>query len=450
MSNLEVINKIKNLSDDERGLLLFKLKEGYKSGAISLNNERAKRLVAYVQDDDTQNFDDLKNHLKQSLPDYMVPSSIIKVENIPTLPNGKIDKKGLQGLGVDSNLTIPNPIVDNNLTGPENETEERLIAIWEDVLGFSPIRVDDNFFEIGGDSILSIQIIAKARKIGIELKANQLFENQNIRDLANSILKVENVEKKWNFVTPIRKEGTGKPLFCIHSGGGHVFFYGLLKDYLKSNRPIYALQPSGINAGEDMHKDIEEMSKDYLEAIREIQPHGPYNILVYCFSISVGNEMSILLDKVNEKINIIVVDTMASAWNATGFETLRVRILSFIKRFFMNPVKTIRSFYIERAYMVNSVVIKLFGKSYEKELERLKANLRRISLIYKWKPHNGHVSLILTHKPDEKFQNHIIDSWKKVAKGGVNVHYTKGYHTTLFEKPDIEYVSEKIDLTIQD
>jgi non-ribosomal peptide synthase protein (TIGR01720 family) len=111
----------------------------------------------------------------------MIPSSIKILDDIPLLPNGKVDKKEL--------LKINEEVADfdtnqGGILNPKNNIETILVQIWEDVLGFSPINTNDNFFEIGGDSILSIQIVAKARKEGVNLNANQLFENQTISELA--------------------------------------------------------------------------------------------------------------------------------------------------------------------------------------------------------------------------------------------------------------------------
>lgn len=448
MTERSIIQKIEQLSLDERKLLSIRLDELMKQGDLkSVNSESPKKLVAYVQSNDILDQKALKSYIKDHVPDYMVPSSIVAIEDIPLLPNGKVNKKALskaQKVIKEEDSYTPTVIA------PKNKTEEQLVEIWEEVLGFSPISTQDNFFEIGGDSILSIQIISKARKIGIKLAANQLFDHQTIADLAGYISENENKEDKWEYMAALRKGGSKKPLFCIHSGGGHVFFYGLLKDYMKPGRPIYALQPSGLYEGEKMHRSIEEMSADYLKAMREIQPQGPYNVLVYCFSTSVGNEMSIQLGKLGEEINIIVMDTMASPWNANDHGTIKVRLQSFSKRLFMAPLKTIKLFFKDRVYLIEPLLVKLFGKDHQKELEKLKANLRRMSVTYQWKKHHGKVSLILTEKPDQRFQNLIIDSWKKYAQGGVTIFPTKGNHTTLFEEPDIQYVSKKIDECIVD
>lgn len=430
----DIEKTISNYSTVNRAIVLVKETAG-----------KPKRLVAYLKINNFYKEQELKDNLKRELPSYMIPNDFIIVENIPLLPNGKADKKALDSI-------TPNTFVTNNkiVETPKNEIEEKLLKIWEETLNISPISTKDNFFEIGGDSILSIQVISKARRNDIMLSPNQLFEHQTITELAERLLKPENKNEEWNFIAQLRG-GEGKnPLFCIHSGGGHVFFYGLLKKYLKKDRPIYAIQPVGLYGTQEMHRSVEEMTNEYLKAIREIQPHGPYNILVYCFSTSVGNEMAIQLDKVGEEINIIVADTMASPWNATDSDSLKTRITSFLKRFLMNPLKSIKVALKDRIYIYQAIKAKYFGEVKEKQLEELKANLRKISVDYTWKKHNGKVSLLITDKPDKSFNKFIIKSWEKYAKGGITLYPTKGNHTTLFEEPDVEFVSEQIDKCIKD
>ena len=109
----------------------------------------------------------------------MIPSKLIQLDELPRLPNGKVDINSLK-MPVDEKTSFSKP----DATTPQTEVELNLVEIWEEVLGFRPIGVHDNFFEIGGDSILSIQIVAKARKKGIFLAPNQLFEHQTISELA--------------------------------------------------------------------------------------------------------------------------------------------------------------------------------------------------------------------------------------------------------------------------
>jgi non-ribosomal peptide synthase protein (TIGR01720 family) len=128
-----------------------------------------KRLVAYIISPNAEN---LRQFLKNKLPDYMIPSAFISLSAFPLTANGKIDRKAL-----------PNPdlsIQRNSLVLPRTPNEEILYQIWTEVLGRETISIHDNFFELGGDSILSIQIIAKANQKGLKLTPKQLFEHQTI------------------------------------------------------------------------------------------------------------------------------------------------------------------------------------------------------------------------------------------------------------------------------
>ncbi|MEH2077515.1 MAG: amino acid adenylation domain-containing protein [Nostoc sp.] len=138
-----------------------------------------KRLVAYIvpQPQITPTVSVLRSFLKEKLPEYMIPSAIAILESLPLTPNGKIDRRAL-----------PEPEartgIENSLVAPRTLIEEKLTQIWEQVLRVEQIGIHDNYFELGGDSILSIQIISRAKVAGIELTIKQLFANQTIAQLA--------------------------------------------------------------------------------------------------------------------------------------------------------------------------------------------------------------------------------------------------------------------------
>lgn len=197
-------HRIKALSPKARKLLLVKLKEVIDLKTEQTANNSRKRILAYVQGNEGFSVDRFKEDLKKKLPDYMMPSRIIPLSSMPLLPNGKIDRKQLATMAVEEKKSFPvqiEQVLDDRLS----KIEQQLVIIWEETLGFSPIRKDDNFFEIGGDSILSIQILAKARKAKIILQANSVFEHQTIAELAlfaketlqNDISVEEKLVKIW-------------------------------------------------------------------------------------------------------------------------------------------------------------------------------------------------------------------------------------------------------------
>jgi len=137
------------------------------------------KLVGYIiANGNAPELGELRSHLQQTLPDFMVPSGFVVLDAWPLTPNGKIDRKALPDAG-SGKLTVNTEYV-----APANRNEEILAAIWGELLGTEHIGVHDNFFELGGDSILSIQIIARANQRGLRLKPKQLFQNQTIRELA--------------------------------------------------------------------------------------------------------------------------------------------------------------------------------------------------------------------------------------------------------------------------
>ncbi len=135
-----------------------------------------RRLVAYVVVKQEVSSQELRAYLGEKLPDYMVPSAFVQLEQMPLTANGKVDRRAL-----------PRPELDSSrgeYVGARTREEEILCQIWSEVLGVERVSVEDNFFELGGDSILSIQVIARARQAGLQLTPRQFFERQTIAGLA--------------------------------------------------------------------------------------------------------------------------------------------------------------------------------------------------------------------------------------------------------------------------
>lgn len=174
MSKLSITSRIQNLNLAQRTMLAKKIGELRREGE---SGPARSRLVAYVIGTTDLDAGDLKTYSKSWLPDYMVPDAVVQLEKLPRLPNGKVDFQA---------LPEPDGQTDSNESyqPSSDETQQLLVNIWEEVLSFQPIGIHDNFFEIGGDSIVSIQIVAKAREAGLEITPDQLFENQTISELA--------------------------------------------------------------------------------------------------------------------------------------------------------------------------------------------------------------------------------------------------------------------------
>ena len=170
--------RIKKLSGQQKFLLARQIGAGHTT-KTSGQNSSTQNIVAYLVADEPIETNDLRERLKDKLPEYMIPAKFVQLGELPRLPNGKIDVNSLKLPVEDASSFFK-----TGASVPQTEAELQLVEIWEEVLGFRPIGVHDNFFEIGGDSILSIQIVTKARQKGIFLAPNQIFEHQTISELA--------------------------------------------------------------------------------------------------------------------------------------------------------------------------------------------------------------------------------------------------------------------------
>jgi amino acid adenylation domain-containing protein/non-ribosomal peptide synthase protein (TIGR01720 family) len=137
------------------------------------------RLVAYVVPaaPDQAPASELRDHLAGLLPPHMVPSAFVPLERLPLTPNGKTDRRALPEPGAAHTAAGPR-------TAPRTDTEKRIARIWADVLGVPEVGAHDNFFHLGGDSILSMQVVSRLRRDGLHLATRDLFTHQTVAELA--------------------------------------------------------------------------------------------------------------------------------------------------------------------------------------------------------------------------------------------------------------------------
>lgn len=351
------------------------------------------------------------------------------------------------------NETIEKTNDASQIVSPKNKTQLELLKIWENLLNKNNISITDNFFEIGGKSLLAIKMFTLIeKKLKIKISPITLLEYPNIEALSKYIIEDKN-NTPWNYVVPIKTSGSNNPLFCIHGGGGYVFFFNPIANALDKETPVYAIQPSGISGNEKMHQNIEEMAKDYAKEIKDIQPNGPYNLLVYCFSPAVGIEIADAFKKQGDTTNLIVIDSIIKQEDFTDPTRIKMRLSGFFKRLTSNPISAIKLM-ISNNYerFLEPTVIQLFASSNKKNLEKIKQNLIRIYKLYKWdKKHPGVTNLILTEKPDKKLNPTYINAWNSITTQDVNVLFTEGVHHQLFSSPHADLLAEKIEkVMIQD
>ena len=256
--------------------------DGVKQAVVIAREDRPgdKRLVGYVTG--TADPAGVRAALAERLPAYMVPAAIVALEALPLTPNGKLDKRA---------LPAPEYRDTDRYRAPDNAVEEILAGIYAQVLGLERVGVEDSFFDLGGDSLLAIRVIAAINTaLDAGLAVRTLFDAPSVRSLSQRLGSPDSAVE----VVPVEvlQEGTGVPLCCIHEGTGLSFFYRGLGDYLDC--PIIGISQAPQN-GEAEPGSIRDMAKNYADRLQAVYPVGPYKVLGWSFGGAVAHELAIEL-----------------------------------------------------------------------------------------------------------------------------------------------------------
>ncbi len=272
-----------------------------------------KRLVAYIvlHQDQAAIADDLKSHVMKQVPAYMVPSVFVLLDVLPLTPNGKVDRKA---------LPVPEPsrsTAQDNFVAPTLPLHHQLVHIWEDLLGVQPIGIKDDFFELGGHSLLAARLLDRIAQVcGKGLPLSTLFAGATIEQLATALMGEAKTDSRAPLVA-VQASGSRRPFFFLHGQWtGGAFYSRELARHLGSDRPFYLLEPYKFD-GLRVPPTFEAMAAAHIEALRSIQPEGPYLLGGWCNGGLIAYEIARQLHAQGQSVDLLVLmdpDPPASRW----------------------------------------------------------------------------------------------------------------------------------------
>ncbi|HVR95001.1 MAG TPA: amino acid adenylation domain-containing protein [Thermoanaerobaculia bacterium] len=406
-------------------------------------------LVGYVVADEIHaTAAELRRFLGERLPVYMVPSAFVFLNELPLTTGGKVDRNAL------SASALPERTRDGERLAPRDVLELRLVRLWEELLGIQPVGVQDDFFELGGHSLLAVQLVAGIQKsFGRTLPLAALLRNPTVERLA-AVLR-EGGDPARGVLVELAP-GTGRPFFCVHAVGGEVLSYVSLARQLEVDRPVFGIQ-AGLQAQGDA--TVEEMAARYVQAIREVQPEGPYSLGGWSMGGVVAFEMACQLERQGEAVEpVVLIDSLAPgrteervvqdgelvalfAHDVARLFGLGLPPLPSLSEGFedLNTEDALRwlSAEAERAGILPAGA---GSGEVQRRFKVFQANFRALE-SYSGGPC---AALVILFKAAETVRPEVDLGWSRLSRGPVEVHALPGDHYTLLQPPHVQALAARL------
>jgi amino acid adenylation domain-containing protein len=417
-----------------------------------------KRIVAYIIPTDKYlTIEQIKEAVKNHLPDYMIPAAFVLMDVFPYTVSGKVDRNALPFPEITSTQV-------DQFVAPSSEMELYLTGLWQDLLRLDNLGVKDDFFELGGNSLLAIQMIVRIEKDkDKQLPLVSVFENATIEKLSK-LIQGNLTPEAYHTLVALKASGSRPPLYLIHGDSLNVLSFVGLTKHIHPDQPVYGLQPKGMDGKSDPIDSIEAIAAYYNKAIIAKFPEGPYAIAGYSFGGYVAVEMAKQMKAEGRPVFMIgLFDT--NVINAENYLTwskqLRRKLLRQFPKFkwivqsiLQNPAKALgyqftslknrlRSF-----FNMGSKAVLPEVSGYLKMMDKINAVHHQALLHYNLAPFQDKVVLFKAQDRVYFVDDFDFLGWRKYALAGVEVHNIPGNHDTMFKEPNCQILALALDKAI--
>jgi amino acid adenylation domain-containing protein len=391
-------------------------------------------LVGYIVAPANTSPSAVQKSLAERLPSYMVPPHIVVLDKFPIASSGKIDYK-----------KFPRPdLIDARsaaFRAPSDDREHQLLGIWQEVLKIPKIGIDDNFFELGGTSLQALMAFAKIEtRLGCSVSPAALVQAPTIASLAELIRATTGVAASQSLV-PLRVSEKGLPLFLVHNAYCYLVYYRHLLSELKSDRPVYGLQPLPLDGKHRIPRTIESMAADYVTEIRRIQPRGPYFIAGHSFGGLVSFEIAQQLVHAGQQVSFLgLIDTLLHDAPAEPDSPVSAaapfshRIYDHFSKLRWTKDAALKRWYSFRLQSGHSIPYAQRPLCYDRIC-------RLATRGYEPKPYPGHITMFSSAGNSERQKQ----SWKPLANGGLTVLEVPAGHDDMVLPPFSKLLAEHFD-----
>jgi aspartate racemase len=346
------------------------------------------------------------------------------------------------------------------LVAPRDELELQLTKVWEKVLGHRPVGVRDNFFDLGGQSLLAVRLFAQIEKIvGKKLPISTLFHAPTIERLAG-LIRQQEWSAPWKSLVAIQPGGSRPPFFCLHAHDGGVLFWRDLAHHLGSDQPFYALQAQGLDGRQTPLSQIEEMAAHYIKEIRTLQPEGPYFIGGHCLGGLIAFEMAQQLHAERERVALLALfdcyaprrKTSARSSRLYRYRYKAIRLFEMTVGLHVGNLSVLkpeeRLPYIRGKF--NKALYKLYmglGSAWI-PAARARRNIlnagSQAARTYNPKIYPGKITLFRATDLGGGISHNPQMGWDRLAGGGLETHLIPGYFAHIVLEPRVRLLAQQL------
>jgi amino acid adenylation domain-containing protein len=303
-------------------------------------------------------------------------------------------------------------------TAPRNEVERGVAAVFEELLGVAGVGPGDDFFDLGGSSLMAVQLSARLRQtLGAELPASALLEDSTVAALAERIAAARpGEEPRPSCLVRLRAEGTRRPLFLVHQVGGHVYSFRALARALPPGRPLYGLRSRGLEEEEEPLACVEQMADFYLGLVREAQPQGPYLL----GGASMGG---------------LVALEMAHRLRAAGEDVPLLTLMD-------TPCRDV----LPGPPTEEELLAQIAGSGPEEAGRLLRVLRNNVAALfaYELRAYDGPVLYFRARERRPQDPPRPEHPWIDLAAGGIEIHVVPGDHATMHEPPHVQTLAARL------
>ena len=286
--------------------------------------DSTNRLVAWVvpvaDPDEPATSSSIRAALAATVKAHLVPADIILIDELPLLPNGKLDRRALTQRQSD---VVRDP---SSIEPPRTATEELLVALWSKVLNVASVGTTDSFADLGGQSLDLVRVVVLLEEDhGVQLPMASLLDVRTIQDLAPLVEAQQHAEGRRSTVALVQAGDSGRPpLFFVHDLYGTAFVLRFLGPLLGTDQPLYGFESPLLRGPRSPYHSLESLAMRYVADLREVQPEGPYHLAGYSFGGVLAFEMARQLEADGQEVRFLGVIDVGPGYRGRHYDPRKV------------------------------------------------------------------------------------------------------------------------------